>query len=171
MIHLEVLCVSKFCLCLILQTHDLRSGGVQFGAIGADCGSSSVSFYKSCACRSAAGLLCCCQRNKDVVGNLVGNRHSRCHTDNGIVLIQLYRNCKDAASAADRCHIFVSVCFYISVIRAAECDRCISLSVCYSDLAAGNVYLSGTAGEGEAIRCVNAVCQGSRAVYFGCAAA
>ena len=93
------------------------------------------------------------------------------HTDDGIVLVQLNRNGEDAASAADICHVFISVCFYISVVRTAECDRCISLSVRYSNLAAGDGYLSGSAGEGESVWCVNAVCQCGCTVYFGCAAA
>ena len=171
MIHLEVFCVSKFCLCFVFQSHDLRSGGIQLGVIGADRGGCSVCFYKSCAGRSAAALLCCCQGDEDVVGNLVGNGHSGGHTDDGIVLVQLYRNCKDTASAADICHVFVSVCFYISVIRTAKSDGCIRLSVCYGDLAAGDAYLSGTAREGKAVRCVNAVCQCGRAVYLRCSAA
>lgn len=36
--------------------------------------------------RSAAALLCCCQGDEDVVGNLMGNGHSGGHTDDGIVL-------------------------------------------------------------------------------------
>ena len=64
----------------------------------------------------------------------MGNGHSGGHTDDGIVLVQLNRNGEDAASAADICHVFISVCFYISVVRTAECDRCISLSVRYSNL-------------------------------------
>ena len=171
MIHLEVLCVSKFCLCFVFQSHDLWSGGIQLGVIGADRGGCSVCFYKSCAERSAAALLCCCQGDEDVVGNLMGNGHSGGHTDDGIVLVQLNRNGEDAASAADICHVFISVCFYISVVRTAECDRCISLSVRYSNLAAGDGYLSGSAGEGESVWCVNAVCQCGCTVYFGCAAA
>ena len=101
----------------------------------------------------------------------MGNGHSGSHTDDGIVLVQLNRNGEDAASAADICHVFISVCFYISVVRTAECDRCISLSVRYSNLAAGDGYLSGSAGEGEPVWCVNAVCQCGCTVYFGCAAA
>ena len=85
------------------------------------------------------------QGDEDVVGNLMGNGHSGGHTDDGIVLVQLNRNGEDAASAADICHVFISVCFYISVVRTAECDRCISLSVRYSNLAAGDGYLSGSA--------------------------
>ena len=88
-------------LCFVFQSHDLWSGGIQLGVIGADRGGCSVCFYKSCAERSAAALLCCCQGDEDVVGNLMGNGHSGGHTDNGIVLVQLNRNGEDAASAAD----------------------------------------------------------------------
>ncbi len=62
--------------------------------------------------------------------------------------------------------IFLSVCFYILVCGAAECDGCQSLAIFDGYFIAGNTYLSCTTGPGEFVRSVNTVFQLSFAVYL-----
>ena len=88
------------------------------------------------------------------------------HTNDLIVLIQFHRNYKNGLSAGVGREIFLSVCFYILVCGAAECDGCQSLAIFDGYFIAGNTYLSCTTGPGEFVRSVNTVFQLSFAVYL-----
>ena len=163
MIYLEIFRMLGFCFRLILQADDLRCYLVHFfvcccrlAAVTSVC--TDYRYFFSVGSRWCIGFCCFGNVYKNRIFNLMCRRHRRCHTHNRVILIQFYRNYKGCRTSCFRTRIiYISIRFYILVMRTAECDRCICLTACNRYLAASDVYLSSSAWPWEAVRCVYTV--------------